>query len=176
MMASVTANILPVMEVTIELAACRKPSKSSLRGPSFRGGQVPALWPQGRQAQVLDQDDPPSADHAEYGGRIDATPESDHQRLRRKIRFGTVPALVDAEDQIAQASALILGELPRHIVGCPKAHDLQKPPSRRVGPVLEGKVRKDQRAIRGDRFRLADHIPVWRKPSELPSESFRRRS
>lgn len=33
--------------------------------------------------KVPDRDDPASADDAEYGGRIDATPESDHQRLRR---------------------------------------------------------------------------------------------
>jgi hypothetical protein len=81
---------------------------------------------------VPDQHDSASADQAKHGGRIDATPESDHERLRRKIRVGTVPTLVDAEDQIGQASAPVSGKLPRYIVGCPEADDLQEPPSRRI--------------------------------------------
>lgn len=80
-------------------------SRRGMPGPPFRRVRQPTLWRQGHQARAPDRDDLASADHAEYGGRIDATPESDHHGLSRKIRLGTVPALVDAQDQIGQASA-----------------------------------------------------------------------
>jgi len=39
-------------------------------------------------------------DHAQYGRCIHPAPKPDDQRLRGKVCFGTVPALVDAEDQV----------------------------------------------------------------------------
>ena len=111
-----------------------------------------------------------TADRAEDGRWIDPTPEPDDQGPGGKIRFGTVAGLIDAQDQLGHAGLPVQREFPGHVVRRPEAHDLQEPSPSRVGAVLEGKIRKDQRAISGDRLGLANHVPFRREPSELASK------
>src|SRR3989442_12834550 len=112
-----------------------------------------------------------SLDQMQNGSRIHPTPISNDPRARRKIRLRAVPAFVDAEDQVGQASASIERKLSRHVVGCPEAHDLEKPLTGRIGAMPEDKIGKDQRATGGDWLRLASHTPHGGEPSELPGEA-----
>jgi hypothetical protein len=81
---------------------------------------------------------------------------------RRKVGLGAVPILIDGEDQAGQAGGAIERKLPGHGIRRPEARDLQEPPGRWVGAVLE--VGKDQRIRGHDRLGLADHVPRGSEP------------
>src|SRR3989441_11280530 len=54
----------------------------------------------------------------------------------------------------------------------PKSHDLQEPPLPWIGAVLKCEIRKDQRAIGGDRLGLTEDVPFRREPPEVTGETF----